>query len=299
MDRMTAIAVFVEVAERGSLTAAAEALDMSRAMVTRYLSELERWLGARMFHRTTRRISLTAAGEEALSRCRQMLELGAELEGLGEHGDAPPHGQLRVTCSTSFGQSQLAAAVAAFVARHPGVRVDLLLLDRSVNLVEERIDLAIRIAHELDPNLIARPLAPCRSVLVASPAYLHAHGAPQQAEALVRHQCLTHHFVGRGVWQLQRDGRQIAVTVAGGISANEASVLLAAVLADAGIAMLPTYQVAPLLRTGALVQVLPEYDIAPMTLYGVYASRRQLPSRVRGFLDFLAQRFGDAPWDAA
>nr|WP_277928922.1 LysR family transcriptional regulator [Luteimonas aquatica] len=296
---MTAVAVFVEVAERGSLTAAAEALDMSRAMATRYLAELEGWLGARVFHRTTRRISLTAAGEQALSRCRQMLELGEELRGaVGERTGAAPQGRLRIACSTSFGQSQLAAAVAAYAARHPGTSVDMVLADRTVNLVEERIDLAIRIAHALDPNLIARKLSVCRSVLCASPAYLAAHGTPRRAEELMRHNCLTHHFVGKSLWHLRREGRELAVAVGGSVSANEAGVLLAAVRADAGIAMLPTYQVAPLLRSGALVGVLPDYDIEPMGIYGVYASRRQLPALVRSFLDFLAERFGDAPpWD--
>lgn len=301
MDRMTAVAVFVEVAERGSLTAAAETLDMSRAMVTRYLAELETWLGARVFHRTTRRISLTAAGEQALSRCRQLLDLGDELRNaVGERAGAAPHGRLRITCSTSFGQCQMAAAVADYVARHPGTSIDMLLADRTVNLIEERIDLAIRITHALDPNLVARKLSVCGSALCASPGYLAAHGTPRRAEDLMRHNCLTHHFVGKSLWHLRHEGREVAVAVGGSISANEASVLLAAVRADAGIAMLPTYQVRPLLRSGELIEVLPEYRVEPMGLYGVYATRRQLPGLVRSFLDFLAERFGDAPpWDAA
>lgn len=299
MDRITAMNVFVEVAERGSLTAAAEALDMSRAMVTRYLAELEEWLGARLFHRTTRRINLTSAGEQALERCRRLLELGAELQAVvGEDADAPPHGQLRITCSTSFGQSQLAAAVADYVARFPGVRVDMLMADRTVNLIEERIDLAIRITHELDPALIARRLSVCRSLLCATPAYLAARGTPLRPEDLARHDCLTHHFVGKSLWQLRRGGRDIAVAVGGSISANEASVLLQAVRAGAGIAMLPTYQLAPLIRSGELTVVLPDYEIPPMGIYGVYASRRQMPTLVRSFLDFLSERYGEAPdWD--
>lgn len=299
MDRMTAIGVFVEVADSGSLTAAADRLSMSRAMVTRYLAELEDWLGARVFHRTTRRLSLTTAGEAALERCRGLLELEADLRAsVGGSADAPLQGQLRVTSSTSFGQSQLAAAVVDYIALHPGVRIDLLLLDRTVNLIEERIDLALRISRELDANLIAKPLSICRSVLCASPDYLQRRGTPQRAEDLAQHDCLTHHFVGKSLWHLHHDGRDIAVAVGGGISANEASVLLQAVRCGGGIAMLPTYQAGDYLRSGELVNVLPDYTIAPMGIHGVYATRRLMPPLLRSLLDFLAERFGEAPeWD--
>ncbi|MBU2050861.1 MULTISPECIES: LysR family transcriptional regulator [Stenotrophomonas] len=291
MDRMTAMNVFVEVAERGSLTAAAEALEMSRAMVTRYLAEVERWLGARLLHRTTRRISLTGPGEAALLRFRQMLAIGDELHAELATDNPEPHGLIRVTASVSFGQLHLAAAVAEFVKRHPLTRVELLLVDRVVNLVEERVDIAVRISRAIDPSLIARHLGPCRSVLCAAPSYVAERGAPGTADALAAHNCLTHHYVGKSVWHLQRDGRQIAVAVGGNISANEASLLLEAVRAGAGIAMLPMYQIAPLLRSGELVAVLPDYTVETLGLHAVYASRRQLPTIMRSFLDFLVERF--------
>lgn len=291
MDRMTAMNVFVEVAERGSLTAAAEALEMSRAMVTRYLAEVERWLGARLLHRTTRRISLTGPGEAALLRFRQMLAIGDELRGELATDNPEPHGLLRVTASVSFGQNHLAAAVAEFVKRHPLTRVELLLVDRVVNVVEERVDIAVRISRAIDPSLIARPLGQCRSVLCAAPSYLAERGTPTTADALAAHNCLTHHYVGKSVWHLQRDGRKIAVAVGGNISANEASLLLEAVRAGAGIAMLPMYQIAPLLHAGELVAVLPDHEVELLGLYAVYASRRQLPTIMRSFLDFLVERF--------
>jgi DNA-binding transcriptional LysR family regulator len=291
MDRMTAMNVFVEVVERGSLTAAAEALDMSRAMVTRYLAEVERWLGARLLHRTTRRISLTGPGEAALLRFRQMLAIGDELHGELANDNPEPHGLIRVTASVSFGQIHLAAAVADFVKRHPLTRVELLLVDRVVNLVEERVDIAVRISRAIDPALIARRLAPCRSVLCAAPSYLAERGAPTTADELATHNCLTHHYVGKSVWHLQRDGRAIAVAVGGNISANEASLLLEAVRAGAGIAMLPTYQIGPLLRSGELIEVLPDYEVEGLGIHAVYASRRQLPTIMRSFLDFLVERF--------
>jgi DNA-binding transcriptional LysR family regulator len=264
---------------------------MSRAMVTRYLAEVERWLGARLLHRTTRRISLTGPGEAALLRFRQMLAIGDELRGELATDNPEPHGLLRVTASVSFGQIHLAAAVAAFVKRHPLTRVELLLVDRVVNLVEERVDIAVRISRAIDPSLIARPLAPCRSVLCAAPSYLAEHGTPTTADALAAHNCLTHHYVGKSVWHLQRDGRKIAVAVGGNISANEASLLLEAVRAGAGIAMLPTYQIAPLLRSGELIEVLPDYEVEGLGIHAVYASRRQLPTIMRSFLDFLVERF--------
>jgi DNA-binding transcriptional LysR family regulator len=291
MDRMTAMNVFVEVVERGSLTAAAEALEMSRAMVTRYLAEVERWLGARLLHRTTRRISLTGPGEAALLRFRQILAIGDELHGELATDNPEPHGLIRVTASVSFGQIHLAAAVADFVKRYPLTRVELLLVDRVVNLVEERVDIAVRISRAIDPALIARRLAPCRSVLCAAPSYLAERGAPATADALAAHNCLTHHYVGKSVWHLQRDGRAIAVAVGGNISANEASLLLEAVRAGAGIAMLPTYQIAPLLRSGELIEVLPDYQVEGLGIHAVYASRRQLPTIMRSFLDFLVERF--------
>lgn len=298
MDRITAIQVFVEVADRGSLTAAADALSMSRAIASRYLAELEQWLGARVFHRTTRRISLTPAGEAALARCRGILELGEDMRAALADPDDAPHGQIRITCSTSFGLSQMAAAVADYVARYPGTAVDMLLIDRAVNLVEERIDLAIRITRMLDPGLIARKLSTCRSVLCASPAYLKAHGVPQRPADLATHNCLTHHHVGRSLWHLGRDGRTDSVAVSGSISANEATVLLQAVRANAGIAMLPTYLATPLIASGELAVVLSDHELETMGIHGVYTSRRQMPLIVRSFLDFLAARFGEEPeWD--
>lgn len=298
MDRMTAMQVFVEVADRGSLTAAADALAMSRAMATRYLGELETWLGARLLHRTTRRLSLTPAGEAALARCRSLLELSDDLRAVSAAPDAAPHGRIRITCSTSFGLSQMAAAVADYVARHAGTAVDMLLLDRSVNLVEERIDLAIRISPALDPGLIARQLSVCRSVLCATPAYLQKRGRPEQPDDLIAHSCLTHHYVGRQLWALEREGVTTSVAVDGPISANDATALMQAVRAHAGIAMLPTYLVAPHLASGELAIVLPDHRVATMGIYGVYTSRRQMPLIVRSFLDFLAERFGEAPaWD--
>ncbi len=190
MDRLTAMRVFVTVVDLGSQSAAADHLEMSRPVVSRYLAELEDWIGARLMHRTTRKLSLTAAGSETLPRCRQLLELSGDLQAAVRTPDEAPRGLLRISVSTSFGQAQFADAMTEYVRRFPGVNVDLQMLDRTVNLVDERIDLAIRASNDLDPNLIARRLTVCRSVICASPAYLREHPAPQRVEDLSRYNCL-------------------------------------------------------------------------------------------------------------
>lgn len=299
MDRITAMQVFVSVVDSGSQSAAADQLDLSRPVVSRYLAELEEWAGARLLHRTTRKLSLTAAGAEMLPRCRQMLELATDMKNVVAIPEHAPQGLLRITVSTSFGQAQLAAAVAEYVKLYPGVTVDMLLLDRVVNLVEERIDLAIRISKELDPNLIARRLTVCRSVVCASPAYLREHGMPTQPEQLALHNCLTHSYYG-SVWLLEHDNEPVNVAVKGNISANDATSLVQATLAGAGVTLLPTFLAAPFIRSGQLQALLPEYHPQEFGVFGVYASRKHMPATLRTMLDFLAERYADGPdWDQA
>ncbi|WP_447743749.1 LysR family transcriptional regulator [Variovorax boronicumulans] len=302
MDRLNAMRVFVTVVDAGSLSAAADKLDLSRPVVTRYVAELEQWTGARLLHRTTRRLSLTAAGEELLPRCRQVLELAGDMQAAVRHPAEAPSGQLRITASTSFAQAQLAGAVADYVRCYPGVAVDLVLLDRAVNLVDERIDLAIRVSSEIDPNLIARRLSVCRSVVCATPDYLKAHGQPQRVEELAQRNCLTHSYFGRSLWNFTRkaDGLPVSVAVAGNLSTNDAASLMALARAGAGIAMLPTYLTSGLLQSGELVSLFPDHEPQVLGVYAVYASRKHMPSALRTLLDFLAERFTEVPaWDVA
>ena len=290
--------VFVAVVELGSQSAAAEHLDLSRPVVSRYLAELEDWVGARLMHRTTRKLSLTAAGLEILPRCRQMLDLSGDMQAAVSTSDDAPRGMLRISASTSFGQAQLAAAMTEFVVRYPGVSVDLQMLDRTVNLVDERIDLAIRMSNDLDPNLIARRLTVCRSVIGASPGYLREHPTPQRVEDLSRHNCLTHSYVGKSLWHFEQDGEQVSVPVQGNISANEASTLLQATITGAGVAMLPSYQAGTHIKNGELIRLLPHAEPRRMNMYAVYASRKHMPSALRSLLDFLVLKFPERPeWD--
>ncbi|WP_191576613.1 LysR family transcriptional regulator [Achromobacter insolitus] len=297
MDRLKAMQVFVEVADRGSLSAAAVHLDMSRAMVSRYLAEMEQWVGVRLLHRTTRRLSLTPAGAETLPRCRQMLDMVGDLHSAVATPEDTPRGLLRITTSMSFGARHLAPAVTDYVKRHPGTSVDLMLVERAVNLVEERVDLAVRITNDLDPNLIARKLAVCRSVVCASPEYLAREGVPARVEDLSLRNCLTHSYFGKSLWRFERDGEPVDVPVGGSISANEVSVLCSAAVEGAGLAMLPTYYAAEYIASGKLQVILPQCKPQELGIYGVYASRRQMPLILRSMMDYLAERLGSAPWD--
>ncbi len=296
MDRLTAMRVFVDVAATGSFSATADKLDMSRAMVTRYVAELEQWLNARLLQRSTRRVTLTDAGEQCLRRSQQMLALMENIEEETAHGDGELRGQLRLTCSMSFAYAHLAAAIAQFLTLHPQLKIDLNVSDGTLNLIEARIDLAIRISSEPDPLLIGRPLALCDSVLLASPAYLASHSQPQTPDELAQHQCLSHANFGKNTWYFTRNGEAMQVSVSSHFSANDATVLLQAALAGAGVALLPTYLANPYLASGALQAILPDWDVPLMTIYALFPSRRHLPPAVRALLDFLVQRFAAVPW---
>ena len=296
MDRLTAMQVFVEVAHSGSFSATADKLDMSRAMVTRYVGELEQWLGARLLQRTTRSVTLTDAGESCLRRSQQMLALMENVEEETSQHDGALRGQLRMTCSMSLAYAQMAAAVTDFLKLYPQLKIDLNASEGALNLVEARIDLAVRISAEPDPTLIGRVLAPCTSVLVASPDYLRAQGVAQQPADLLVHRCLSYTHFGKSVWKLQRGDEHAEVRVSGHFSANEATALLQAALAGGGVALQPTYLANPHLRDGSLQTVLPDWTLPDMAIYALYPSRKHLSPAVRAFLDFLVARFAQIPW---
>jgi len=296
MDRLAAMRVFVEVSTSGSFSAAAGKLDMSRAMVTRYVGALEQWLGARLLQRTTRSVTLTDAGEHCLRRSQQMLALMEDVEAETSSHDGALRGQLRITCSMSFAYAQMAAAVVEFLQLHPQLKIDLNASEGALNLVEARIDLAIRISAEPDPALIGRVLAPCTSVLVASPAYLARHGVPQSPGDLAAHRCLTYANFGKSAWTLSRGAEQTQVSVSSHFSANEATALLRAALAGGGLALQPTYLANPHLADGSLHQVLPDWTLPDMAIHALYTSRRYLSPAVRALLDFLVDRFARMAW---
>lgn len=295
MDRLTALRVFVSVVEQGSLSGAGEQLDMSRAMVSRYLAELESWMGARLLHRTTRRLSLTGPGEEALNRARAMLALGEEMEQIAVRADDAPRGQLRITSSYSLSEALLVGTANDYLVQYPGTAIDILLLDRTVNLVEERIDLAVRITNDLDPNLVARRLGTCHSVVCASPAYLTRHPMPLRVQDLARHNCLTYTYFGKSLWEFHGPDGPESVAVSGNLSANISSLLLEATLGGAGISLQPRYAAQPYLERGELVPLLSEWQPKRLGVYGIYATRKQMSPLLRSFLDFLLARMAVDP----
>ncbi|SHM49200.1 DNA-binding transcriptional regulator, LysR family [Pseudomonas asturiensis] len=292
MDRIMAARVFMAINERGSLIAAAESLDMSRAMVTRYLAQMETWAGARLLHRTTRKLGLTASGQVTLARCQQLLELADAMPLAADTQVDEPRGMLRIACSQSLAQTVLAPAVTAYLQRYPGTSVDLLIGNQAVDLVSERIDLAIRITNQLDPNLIARPLGTCESIMCASPAYLAAHGTPARPQELSSHNCLTYSYFGKSLWEFVVARQPLSVPVGGNLSANDSVVLLEAAVAGAGITLQPAYSAAPLLANGKLVALMPDYSPRSLGMHGIYTSRHHQSATLRTMLDFLAQWFG-------
>lgn len=291
MDRLTAAHVFVTIAERGSLSRAADWLEMSRPMVTRHLNEMENWVGARLFHRTTRRLSLTSEGESTLARCRELLALSEQMGATTDAQSDEPHGILRLACSQALAQSSLATAVARFLQQHPRAAIDLHVSNQAVNLVDDRIDLAIRITNQLDASLIMRPLGQCPSVVCASPAYLQRHGTPRRAEDLAQHNCLTYAHFGKSLWRFERGAQAIDVPVSGNLSANDSIVLLQAALEGAGVTLQPTMSAAPLIASGQLVALCPKDPPQTLGIHGLYLSRQHQSALLRALLDYLVQWF--------
>ena len=298
MDALTDIAVFVRVVERGSFTLAANDLALSRAVVSKYLSRLEDRLGARLLHRTTRRLSLTEAGATLFEASRGALERIEEAEAVVAQFQSKPRGRLRVSAPMSFGILHLGPAMADFARAYPEITLDVRLDDRFVNLVEDGFDVAVRIGALTDSSLVARKLAVTRALACASPAYLAEHGEPETPEDLATHNCLVYSYLA-DLWRFTApDGREIPVAVKGSLRINNGIVLAEAAVAGHGILVTPSFYVAPLLRSGRLKQVLARYKVKEIGIHAVYPQRGHVPPKVRVFVDFLVQRFGRRPdWE--
>lgn len=287
MDRLIATQVFVTIVQRGSLSAAAETLDMSRSMVTRYLNAMEHWTQARLLHRSTRRLSLTPVGEQVYTQSQALLSLATAMTHAAEQPHTSLSGQLRVSSSQSLAQAVLIPIFRQFLDEHPRMRLDLQSSNQAVNLIEERIDLAIRITNALDPNLIARKLGDCESVLCASPAYLQRHSAPNTLEDLSTHNCLLYTHFGKNLWHFQHQGENHSIAVEGNFSANDSSLLLIAALEDMGVTLQPRFAAAPYLAQKTLMPLLCAYTPHTLGIYGLYSSRAHMPRALRVLLDRL------------
>jgi DNA-binding transcriptional LysR family regulator len=291
MDKLRAMDTFVRIVESGSLTAAADALDVSGPSVVRLLAGLERSLDVRLLNRTTRRIALTDEGRDYYERSKRILAEVEEAEAAAGNRRGAPRGLLRVTAPVLFGRMHVAPLAAAFARAHAGVAIDILLVDRVVNLLEEGLDLGVRIGALADSALVAMPVGEVRRVVCASPAYLARSGSPRTPRDLRAHACLR--FAGLGStqeWAFQEGGRRVTVPVAGPLSGNQAEPLVDACADDLGIGMFLSYQVAPLVAAGRLKLLLEEWRPPPVPVSVVYPHARLLPARTRLFVDWLRAR---------
>jgi DNA-binding transcriptional LysR family regulator len=299
MDRFDAMRLFTRIVELGSFTQAAEDLQLPRATVTLAVQQLEKRLGARLLHRTTRRLSLTESGQNYYQRVSDVLARLSEAEAEATELQIDPRGRLRISAPIPFSTVHLAPAIAEFQRLHPRVEFDLNLNDRRVDLVEEGFDVAIRISQLADSSLMARKIAPCRMVAVASPEYLAQHGEPEKPADLARHECLRYTLTPNSeAWEFERDGSSISVPAHARMAVNNGDFIAAAAAAGIGIARLPTFIVADYLRSGRLRRILAAWTLPPIAVYAVYPKTRTLPAKTRRLIDFLVERFGPEPyWD--
>jgi len=298
MDRLTAMDVFVRVAETGSFTAVAEHLGLARSMVTRQVSGLEAHLGVKLIARSTRSLKLTAEGEVYLERCREILGLVGAAEGDLSGGDRFPRGPIRISVPVSFGVRHLAPLVAEFVNRFPAVSLDVDFNDRQVNLIESGVDMAVRITSQLDPTQVARRLSSSRMLTLASPEYLARHGRPEVPADLSGHHCLGYTGTARSSWPFRIDGEIVWVAVSGRLQANSGDALLDACQRGLGICRQPSFIAAPALKSGRLEIVLAAFPGPEIGIYALFPSNRYLPTRIRALADFLAENLGPTPsWD--
>lgn len=297
MDRLTNMSIFVEVVETGSFTATAENKGLSRAVVSKYVMQLEEHLGARLLNRTTRQLSLTEIGRIYYERCKFILAEIEEAEACASEASGNPRGRLSVNAPMSFGVLHLGPAIAAYCKRYPLVQMALDLNDRLVDVVAEGYDVVIRIAQLRDSSLIAREIAPCRRVLCASPDYLKTHGVPKVPQDLTLHRCLCYtNDPNENVWTLNGPQGTESVRVNGPVSANNGEILKSAAVEGLGIALEPTFIVGPDIKAGRLRLILTEYKVPGITINAIYPSRRHLSTKVRTFVDFLAGYFRVEPW---
>ncbi|MFY1054169.1 LysR family transcriptional regulator [Ectopseudomonas khazarica] len=294
MDRLTALAVFRQVVERGSFAAAARYLKLSAAAVSKNIGELEAHLAVRLLNRTTRSMSLTEAGQRYYEQVARILDdLQQADSSLGEL-QATPSGTLRVSAPMSFSLVCLADAIPRFLARYPELTLDLQLDDRRVDMIAEGFDLAVRGSDRLeDSSLVARPLLTLRHVLCAAPQYLRRHGTPQVPEDLQALECVQFSLSGHArEWVFQRGEQVRRLEVCGRYSVNSSLALCAALRAGHGISLVPEIYVRDDLAQGRLQPLLEDWQMMQTQLYAIYPSRRQLQAKVRVFIDFLLEELG-------
>lgn len=294
MDRFAELKAFCLVASNGGFSAAARQLGVATSSVTRLVDSLEQRLAAPLLNRSTRSITLTDSGRAYFEHATQILAALDEADDAAAGRDAEPAGVLRIAAPVTLAIRYIAPLLPALAQRYPRLELDLRLSDALTNMVDEAIDVAIRIGNpQQQPNLIARKLAGHQRHIVASPAYLAAHGAPQAPEELARHNCLLFAYDSqRASWRLRREGLATEVEVGGKLQVNNAEMLRQAALGGLGLALLPGWLIQQDLDAGALVTVLADYQANPgdmdVGIYAVYPANRRGAAKIRAFTDMLA-----------
>lgn len=302
MDRLRAIEVFVTVASRGGFARAAQALDTSPANVSRYINDLEAHLGTRLLNRSSRKLSLTESGEALFERGKTILDDVAEAEAITVSASMQPRGRLRINAPLSFGVLHLAPLWPKFLQRHPEVELDVSLIDRVVDIVEEGFDLAIRISRGGSTAQAARKLAVSHNIVCAAPSYLRRRGKPKTPHDLSAHDCIGYTYAASADdWHFtDAQGSSHSVRVPCVMHTNNGDTARAAALAGRGVIWQPSFLIGPDLRAGRLVPLMPGYQMPDIDVLAIYPSRRHLSAKVRVMIDFLVQAFeGVPPWDRA
>lgn len=293
MDRLNAMELFVRVVETGSFSAVAREMNMSQPTVSKQLAALEAGLNTRLLNRSTRQLSLTEAGASYYEASKRILDGVREAESNLGRLQGSLNGLLRINSSIALGQMHLAALIIKFQRQHSGLQIDLQLQDRFVDLVEEGIDVAIRVGRLTDSSLIARRLCRTRRLAVATPAYLKKHGTPKVPQDLVSHNCILYAYLSTGnEWIFQGPEGEIRVKVSGNFKANNGDAIRQAVLADLGIALTPEWIAHDEIAAGKIKPILSDFEPSPVDISAVYPSARHVSAKVRAFIDFLHIEFG-------
>ena len=300
MREFAAIPVFVAVVENGGFSAASRSLGVSKSAVSKRINQLESYLGVLLLHRTTRKLSLTEAGERYYEHANQALIAAKKAEDSVTELQGEPQGKLKISSPMSFGRLHVSPLIPKFLQRYPKLQIDLVMDDRNIDLVADGIDLAIRSGDMQDSTLVARKLAPLRQVLCASPSYIERYGMPTTPSELSERNCILFSYSGdSNQWTLTKGDQSKVVSVSGSYRVNNSEALLEALREGVGIGRLPTFVAGPDLKAGNLVRVLEPYQIPNHIFYAVFPERRYLPAKVRAFLNFAIETFGgDQPyWD--
>ena len=298
MDKLGAMKTFVQIIESGSLTRAADSLDTSLPTVVRTLAALERELGVSLLKRTTRRIHLTDEGSQYLELCRDILAATQEAEDMLVARRTEPVGKLSVTASVLFGRRYLGPILNDFLLRYPKVTAEVLFVDRVVNLIEEGMDVAVRIAHLRDSSIVAIPVGRVRRVVCASEKYLRRHGMPLTPNDVRGHRCVRHlGLVPRSEWHFRNGNRQLTVPISSTITCNEIESAIDACISGLGLGMFLSYMVAPHRKSGQLKYVLEKFETEPTPVQIVYPQARLMSNKVRVFVDECVRKLRQTKFD--